>query len=118
MILIPCDGCYSRDVQAGFMPGLQYELGIPAADCNGNFGPKTQSLLITVGAASPLSGNLRYLFRAACFFNSPVHAPSGPMYYSASDLATDTLTDSHVEWLLAFQRFSQLPVTGTNDYAT
>ena len=118
MILVPCDGWYSRDVMAGFLMGLQYELGIPAADATGNFGPKTQAALKSVGSGS-LTGNLRYLFRAACYFNSPTYSASGSaIYYSASDIGTDAATDSHVEWLLAFQKFSQIPATGKNDYAT
>ncbi|KAM7217960.1 DUF1906 domain containing protein [Rhypophila decipiens] len=118
MILVPCDGWFSRDVMAGFLMGMQYELGIPAADANGNFGPKTQSLLKSVGSGS-LTGNLRYLFRAACHFNSPTYSPSGtPMYYLPSDISTDIETTSHKEWLLAFQKFSQIPATAKNDYTT
>jgi peptidoglycan hydrolase-like protein with peptidoglycan-binding domain len=117
MILVPCDGWYSRDVAAGFMMGLQYELGIAVGSINGNFGPATQAALRGIGSQA-LTGNLRYLFRSACYFNSPTHSPGGDVFYSASDLTTDAATDSHVEWLIAFQKFSQIPVTGTNDYTT
>ncbi|MBM2622797.1 DUF1906 domain-containing protein [Actinoplanes sp. LDG1-06] len=113
MSLVPCDGYYSRDVQQGFMMGLQYELGIALASINGYFGPGTQAALKGRGS-QPLFGNLRYLFRAACYFNSPVNG----LAYLASDLGTDTQTSSHTDWLRAFQQFSQIPATLNNDYTT
>jgi len=117
MILVPCDGWYSRDVAQGFMMALQYELGIALSSINGNFGPTTQSLLKSKGTR-PLSSDLRYIFRSACFFNSPIPDGAGHLAYSPSDMDTDTETSTHVAWIKAFQRFSQLPVTGTNEYAT
>ncbi len=121
MTLVPCDGFYSRDVQQGFMMALQYELGIPVGSINGYFGPGTQAALAGVGSGT-LTGNLRYLFRAACYFNSPTMLQTTPgqtpLGYAASDLTTDVETGSHVAWLHAFQGFSQIPVTGHNDYTT
>lgn len=117
MILVPCDGVYSRDVAAGFMMALQYELGIAPAEITGNFGPKTQAALRGIGS-QPLTGNLRYLFRSACHFNSPAPSPAGNIYYSPSDLTTDLPTETHTNFLLAFQNFSQIPPTGTNDFTT
>ena len=121
MSLVPCDGYYSRDVQQGYMMGLQYELGIDINSINGNFGPGTQAALRGRGSQS-LSGDLRYLFRAVCYFNSPTYVREGniqtPLGYLASDIGTDTPTPSHVDWLRAFQSFSQIPLTWTNDYVT
>lgn len=119
MGLVPCDGHYSRDVQQGFMMALQYELGIPLDSINGYFGPGTQAGLRGLGSGR-LTGDLRHLFRSACYFNSPVPVGDGPapMGYQPADIDTDAETSTHVEWLRAFQRFSQIPVTGTNDYTT
>jgi peptidoglycan hydrolase-like protein with peptidoglycan-binding domain len=122
MSLVPCDGYYSRDVQQGFMMAIQYELGIDVNTINGYFGPGTQAGLRGRGSGQ-LTGDLRYLFRAACYFNSPTYVPgdggeSSPLPYRAQDIETDAATTTHVEWVRAFQRFSQLPETGTNDYTT
>ncbi|GAB3152749.1 hypothetical protein GCM10027290_44050 [Micromonospora sonneratiae] len=120
MNLVPCDGIYSRDVQQGLMMALQYELGIAPDAITGNFGPGTQAGLRGVGSGS-LTGNLRHIFRAACYFNSPTMLPGNPqvpLMYNPNDIGTDAQTSTHLEWLRAFQRFSQIPVTGTNDYTT
>jgi len=118
MSLVPCDGVYSRDVQQGLMMGLQYELGIALGSINGYFGPGTQAALRGRGSG-PLTGDLRYLFRAACYFNSPTFIPGeAAIGYDPADIGTDVLTSTHDRWLRIFQRFSQLPETGTNDYAT
>jgi len=119
MGLVPCDGWYSRDVQQGIMKALQYELGIPLASITGNFGPMTQAALKDKSTQT-LTGSLRYLFRMTCFFNSPTYSASGavPLDYLPSDMDTDTNTPTHVAWLQAFQSFSQLSITGTNDYRT
>jgi len=118
MILVPCDGYYSRDVQQGFMMGIQYELGLNINSINGNFGPGTQAALKGSRGSGTLTGELRYLFRAGCYFNSPTMNGSGELAYLPSDIGTDSATSTHLTWLNAFQAFSQLPVTGTNDYAT
>ncbi|GHB43574.1 hypothetical protein GCM10010397_12500 [Streptomyces spinoverrucosus] len=117
MSLVPCDGIYSRDVQQGLMMAIQYELGIAPGSINGYFGPGTQAALKGRGSAT-LTGDLRYLFRAACYFNSPTYTANGQAHYLAADIGTDAPTGTHLGWLQAFQRFSQLPVTGHNDYAT
>lgn len=122
MGLVPCDGIYGREVQQGFMMSIQYEIGIAPSSINGYFGPATQNGLRTVASGS-LTGDLRYLFRAACYFNSPVmlgtpQAPHGPLRYRADDIGTDAATSTHLEWLRAFQHFSQIPETRTNDYTT
>ncbi|GIE93009.1 glycoside hydrolase domain-containing protein [Paractinoplanes rishiriensis] len=113
MSLVPCDGYYSRDVQQGFLMSIQHEIGIDLGTINGNFGPGTQAGLRGRGS-QPLSGDLRYLFRAACYFNSLTQQPA----YQAGDLDTDVETAAHTAWVRAFQHFSQIPQTGTNDYTT
>ncbi|MDA0639520.1 glycoside hydrolase domain-containing protein [Nonomuraea ferruginea] len=117
MNLVPCDGYYSREVQKGLMMAIQYELGIGLNDINGYFGPGTQSGLRTRGAGT-LTGDFRLLFRAACFFNSPTYDNGRQVPYSSQDIYTDTQTATHTSWLRTFQSFSQIPVTGTNDYTT
>ncbi|MGC9668435.1 glycoside hydrolase domain-containing protein [Planosporangium sp. 12N6] len=117
MSLVPCDGIYTRDVQQGFMMALQYELGLALNSINGNFGPNTQAGLRGKGSGT-LTGDLRYLFRAACYFNSPTMNGNAPLMYNPDDIGTDADTTTHLQWLRAFQTFSQLPVTVTNDYAT
>ena len=119
MGLVPTDGYYSRDVQQGLVMGLQYELGIALSSVDGNFGANSQAALKSRGL-SALTGNLRYLFRSLCYFNSPVPLNSGqsPLAYNASNLNTDTQTAAHVQWVSAFQQFSQLSVSQTNDFAT
>ncbi|MEU6720763.1 glycoside hydrolase domain-containing protein [Nonomuraea sp. NPDC046802] len=117
MNLVPCDGYYSREVQKSLMMAIQYELGIGLNDINGYFGPGTQSGLKTRGSGA-LAGDLRLLFRSACFFNSPTYGNGQQIPYSPQDIQTDTETATHTSWLRAFQSFSQIPVTGTNDYTT
>lgn len=118
MSLVPCDGIYSRDVQQGFMMSIQYELGIAPSAITGYFGPGTQAGLREKGSGS-LTGHLRHQFRAACYFNSPTILANGaPLMYRPDDIGTDTETSTHLEWVRSFQEFSQIPVTGTNDYTT
>lgn len=117
MNLVPCDGIYSREVQKGLMMAVQYEVGVNPADINGNFGPGTQSGLRSRGSGT-LTGDFRHLFRAACYFNSPTYSGTQEIGYTPADISVDTQTATHVAWLRAFQQFSQIPVTGTNDYTT
>jgi len=117
MGLVPCDGVYSRDVQQGLMMAIQYETGIALNSINGYFGPGTQAALKGKGSTT-LTGDLRYLFRAACYFNSPTYTPQGATKYLAADIGIDTQTGTHLGWVQNFQRFSQIPVTGHNDYTT
>ncbi|GIF18168.1 peptidoglycan hydrolase-like protein with peptidoglycan-binding domain [Actinoplanes tereljensis] len=115
MTLVPCDGRTSRDLQNGLLMAMQYEVGIPLASINGYFGAGTQAGLKTKGSVVPLPADLRYLFRAACYVNSPVPPD---VAYLGSDLDTDAQTDTHLAWLRAFQQFTQIPVTATNDFTT
>ncbi|ROP33921.1 glycoside hydrolase domain-containing protein [Couchioplanes caeruleus] len=121
MILVPCDGVYSRDVQQGFMMSLQFELKLDINTINGYFGPATQAAL-RERASGPLTGDLRYLFRSACYFNSPTRMRDGrvlvPLSYLPSDLGTDTETETHLQWVRSFQDFTQLTINGSNDYPT
>lgn len=105
----PCDGIYSRDVQKSLLIALQYELGIAAP--NGNFGPGTQAALRNRTVLPGDSGIFVQLFSAACVFNEPVFG----------DVRTGmTLTyDSQLTaFVTAFQKFSQLAVSGGGDYQT
>jgi peptidoglycan hydrolase-like protein with peptidoglycan-binding domain len=117
MSLVPCDGVYSRDVQQGLMMAVQYEIGIAVGSVNGYFGPGTQAALKGRGSTT-LTGDLRYLFRSACYFNSPTYTEQGELRYYPEDIDIDARTGTHVGWLQSFQRFSQIPVTGHNDYTT
>jgi peptidoglycan hydrolase-like protein with peptidoglycan-binding domain len=38
--------------------------------------------------------------------------------YTPADIDTDVQTSTHVQWLTAFQNFSQIPATATNDFTT
>ncbi|WP_323369665.1 glycoside hydrolase domain-containing protein [Streptomyces alkaliterrae] len=117
MEMVPCDGIYSRGVQKGLMMSVQFELDLAPASITGYFGPSTQAGLRGKGSGK-LLGDFRYLFRAACYLNSPTYNGDSAVRYNVSDLHTDAETTSHTGWLRAFQRFSQIPQTGTNDYTT
>lgn len=117
MKLVPCDGIYSRDVQTGLMMAIQYHVGIPPANINGNFGPGTQAGLRSTGSAG-LTGDFRNLFRSACYVNSPTYDDTQEVRYLPADIDTDTATATHTHWLRTFQEFSQIPVTATNEFTT
>jgi peptidoglycan hydrolase-like protein with peptidoglycan-binding domain len=103
----PCDGHFSRGVQQALMKAIQYEVGIPEADANGNFGPGTQARLHQRFDATPLASGdtsvFTRLFSAACVFNGAVDG----------NLATfvGTYGSSLAEWVGLFQDFSALGVT-------
>ncbi|SDN01655.1 Putative peptidoglycan binding domain-containing protein [Streptomyces sp. cf386] len=115
MDLSPCDGVYSRDVQQAVMKAVQFEIGIPRADIGGYFGSTTKSKLQaqpSLGVGS--EGDMVHLFTALCVFNSPVILNGEPV----SAAIRREYTDNTAEFVRAFQRFSQLPVTGKSDYDT
>ncbi|GAA2605368.1 glycoside hydrolase domain-containing protein [Paractinoplanes durhamensis] len=114
MSLVPCDGVASRDLQNGLIMAVQYEVGIAVASINGYFGAGTQAGLKSKGTVVPLPADLRYLFRSACYLNSPALGVA----YDPADIETGTDTASHLAWLRAFQQFSQIPQTATNDFTT
>ncbi|MHC0431419.1 glycoside hydrolase domain-containing protein [Streptomyces sp. O3] len=120
MNMVPTDGHYSRDVQQGLMLAVQYELGLDKNTINGYFGPGTKQALKTVGSGR-LGNYLEYLFRAACWFNSPTYGGSSgqeAVGYPTPNLANPTVDIGHTQWLGTFQKFAQIPVTKTNDYTT
>lgn len=108
----PCDGIYSRDVQKSLMIAIQYELGIAVP--NGNFGPATQAGLAEHTVSEGDSGIFVELFSSACVFNEPV-----PLGENLATTTRRTVFDSKlVEYVTAFQVFSQLPASGQGDFKT
>lgn len=115
MSLVPCDGVYSRDVQQGLMMAIQYEIGIPPKDITGYFGDGTIAGLMNHNVEPGDDSPLGYLFKAACYFNSPTYDEDyGEYPYDFGFTATE-----HGEWLRAFKRFSLVePVNATGNYRT
>ncbi|WP_043381878.1 glycoside hydrolase domain-containing protein [Streptomyces mutabilis] len=110
----PCDGHYSRDVQKALMKAIQYTVGIPEDQANGNFGPATRAGLKANTLSKGATGTLVRLFSAACVFNEPV--PAGDTQYTSSFKGT---YDSDLAlFVKAFQRFSMLEDHGGADYPT
>lgn len=115
MDLSPCDGVYSRDVQQAVMKALQFEIGIERSEIGGYFGSTTKARLKeqpTLGTGS--DGALVHLFTALCVFNSPVLENGSAI----PTTVRSTYTDDTEEFVRAFQKFSQLTVTGKSDYDT
>ncbi|MFJ3596109.1 MULTISPECIES: glycoside hydrolase domain-containing protein [unclassified Streptomyces] len=110
----PCDGHYSRDVQTALMKAIQYEIGIPEDQANGNFGAGTQAGLRANTLAQGDTGTLVRLFSAACVFNQPVLHEGGPYRTEFKDTYDAALT----EFVKAFQGFSILSANGRADYPT
>lgn len=108
--IIPCDGHFTRDVQRGFLFGVQYEIGMDDATANGNFGPGTQSGLKTQANLSSGSSdgakNFVSLFQLALAFNGYEVARSGVF-----NAGTRTAT-------LDFQRFMEITAGGGANYDT
>lgn len=105
--IVPCDGCFSRDVQKALMLAVQFELGMSDSQATGVFGPATQAGLkanpLSVGSAGPWVR----LFSAAMVFNK-------------REGVTFTGTfDAHLaRQVRKFQNFVKLPVTGKGDFPT
>lgn len=115
MNLVPTDGHYSRDVQQGLMLAVQYELGLDKATINGYFGEGTQQALKSVGTGSELHYDLRVLFRAACWFNSPTWDSNGSaVHFHPENVLDEDLWEATEPWVRTFQTFSQLPTAGAN----
>ncbi|MFC5923667.1 glycoside hydrolase domain-containing protein [Micromonospora vulcania] len=110
----PCDGHYSRDVQQALMKAIQYEVGIPPDQANGNFGPATQQGLRDHPVAQGSSGIFVQLFSAACVFNGVVVSGTGSYNTSFKSVFDAALTT----YVNEFQRFSALTVSGRGDYQT
>jgi peptidoglycan hydrolase-like protein with peptidoglycan-binding domain len=108
--LVPCDGVYSRDVQFGFMLGIQYEVGISDSAANGNFGPGTQSGLKSQAnvAGGSADGTKKFvsILQIALIFNGYSLSRTGKF-----DAATTST-------LQGFQGFMLIPVSGRADYET
>ncbi|WP_236240597.1 glycoside hydrolase domain-containing protein [Streptomyces sp. CC228A] len=115
MDLSPCDGFYSRDVQQAVMKALQFEIGIPRPEIGGYFGANTKAKLkeqptLSVGS----SGDLVHLFTALCVFNSPVVEGEG----ETTTAIRREYIDKTESFVRAFQKFSQLSVTGKSNFDT
>ncbi|GAA3182928.1 MULTISPECIES: glycoside hydrolase domain-containing protein [Streptomyces] len=110
----PCDGHYSRDVQQALMKALQSEIGIPDSQVNGNFGPGTAAALRTHTVSSGSSGVLVQLFSSACVFNEGFTYEETP--YTTG--FRENFDAKLVEFVKAFQGFSELPQSGQGDYQT
>jgi peptidoglycan hydrolase-like protein with peptidoglycan-binding domain len=108
--VIPCDGHFSRGVQQALMKGIQYEVGIPEAQANGNFGPGTKAGLEAHPVSIGSSGVFVRLFSAACVCNGPVGG-------AAASFKNDFDGDL-ADWVRAFQTFCALDVTGSGNYRT
>ncbi|MEN0103375.1 MAG: glycoside hydrolase domain-containing protein [Curtobacterium sp.] len=108
--LVPCDGIYSRDVQYGFMLGIQFEMDMADGVANGNFGPGTQSGLkskAVVGSGS-VDGTKKWvsLFQIALVFNGYDVARTGT--FDATTVSTTR----------TFQSFLLISPTGRGDFDT
>nr|WP_042194607.1 glycoside hydrolase domain-containing protein [Kibdelosporangium sp. MJ126-NF4]CEL21431.1 putative peptidoglycan binding domain protein [Kibdelosporangium sp. MJ126-NF4]CTQ96002.1 putative peptidoglycan binding domain protein [Kibdelosporangium sp. MJ126-NF4] len=108
--VIPCDGHYTRDVQSALMKAIQYEVGIPPDQANGNFGDGTKAGLRrnTVGPGS--SARWVQLFSAACVFNGTVDGTTTAF--------KDAWDDKIAQYVQTFQKFSLLEQTRIGDYRT
>lgn len=108
--LVPCDGIYSRDVQYGFMLGVQYEMGMSDSTANGNFGPGTQAGLKAQAVVGPgaadASSKWVSLYQLALIFNG----------YSIG--RTGTFDTATAETTSSFQTFMLLTVTRRGDFDT
>ncbi|WP_062354133.1 glycoside hydrolase domain-containing protein [Herbidospora yilanensis] len=113
--VIPCDGIFSRDVQRALYLAVQFELGMSDAQAGGNFGPGTRDGLRGHPLAPGDTGIWVRILSAACVFNGRVPGADG-LYREAE--FTETFDAGLAGYLRAFQEFSELPVTGTADYAT
>jgi peptidoglycan hydrolase-like protein with peptidoglycan-binding domain len=115
MNLVPTDGIYSRDVQQGLMLAVQYELGLDKATINGNFGDGTKLALRTKGTGDDLPYNLRVLFRAACWFNSPTWDSNGSaVHFHPENVLDEDLWAAIEDWVHTFQGFSQITTDAEN----
>lgn len=110
--LVPCDGIYSRDVQAGLMYGLQYEMGMADGTANGYLGPGTKaglsSAAANVGQGSMDSSKyFVHLFQAALAFNGSYDGEYDGVF--SEKMAAD---------VKSFQAFAMLPQSGRADWKT
>jgi peptidoglycan hydrolase-like protein with peptidoglycan-binding domain len=108
--LVPCDGIYSRDVQFGFMLGIQFEMDMADGVANGNFGPGTQSGLKSKAAvaAGSIDGTKKWvsLFQIALIFNG----------YDVP--RTGTFDETTMSTTRTFQSFLLISATGGGDFDT
>lgn len=108
--LVPCDGIYSRDVQFGFMLGIQFEMDMTDGVANGNFGPGTQAGLRSKAAVSAgsVDGSKKWvsLFQIALVFNG-YDVPRNGTFDATTTSTTRT-----------FQSFLLISTTGRGDFDT
>src|SRR4051794_25494449 len=108
--VVPCDGHYSRSVQQALMTAIQYEIGIPDDQANGNFGPATRAGLRSNPVRDGSPEIWVRLFSAACVFNGTVNRTRTEF---------KTRWDKKIaEYVRAFQEFSALELSGYGDYRT
>ncbi|WP_327071170.1 DUF1906 domain-containing protein [Kitasatospora sp. NBC_01250] len=111
--VIPCDGIFSRDVQKALYLAIQYELGMTDDQATGAFGPGTQAGLKAHTLAEGASGIFVNIFSAAMVFNR-VRLSQGGFYGGFTGSFGAELTSA----VKSFQKFSELPETGSADFAT
>jgi peptidoglycan hydrolase-like protein with peptidoglycan-binding domain len=115
--VIPCDGVFSRDIQKALYLAIQFALGFSDTDATGTFGPGTRAGLKANELTQGSSGTFVSIFTAAMIFNQVrVIPPSGKDFPFVT--FTDNYTSEVTTAVKAFQKFSELPVTGNADYAT
>ncbi|WP_218042041.1 glycoside hydrolase domain-containing protein [Streptomyces abyssomicinicus] len=117
MGLVPCDGYYARETQKGLLMAIQYEIGLPTSTITGYFGPGTTTALKQHTVEKGDTGRLAYLFKAACWFNSPTYDGLSPVTFPWEDGRAE-LTAATEEWLRAFQGFTQNAVHGMGTFQT
>lgn len=109
--VVPCDGFYTRQVQKGYMIGVQYAVGIAEGSATGNFGPGTKSGLQAYGNVGFGSANeprgLVSLFQAGLIFNGY----SGVPFSGTFEGVTQTE-------MRDFQSFAQLSQTSSANFTT
>ncbi|MDQ0846107.1 glycoside hydrolase domain-containing protein [Streptomyces sp. V1I6] len=119
MGLVPCDGYYARETQKGLLMAIQYEIGLPTSTITGYFGRGTTTALkqqqYTMERGD--TGRLAYLFKAACWFNSPTYDGLSPIAFPWEDGKAE-FTAATEDWVRAFQDFTQNAVHGMGTFQT
>jgi peptidoglycan hydrolase-like protein with peptidoglycan-binding domain len=117
MGLVPCDGSYARETQKGLLMAIQYEIGLPTSTISGYFGPGTTAALKQHVLKKGDTGKLAYLFKAACWFNSPTYDGGAPVTFPWEDGKAE-FTAATESWLRVFQEFTQNGIHGMGTFQT